>query len=318
MSNCTRDIKTRLQEGHWSFVRHTGKGRELWRCDRTGNTLVLSAVESSRPGRRLNILRSIERLEQPSAGALVPLQKINSVNSFDKLAEILPGTDPVPSAFDESKGLQPAPRPERLEEVVARRKEREAARAASAGTIPWDGTDPWYTWVVQVRLASLMSQKDVAELMDLGPTFNQASLRFIEVGKRRFSTEELARWKTVFSVSIPAGLEIPMATNSMLVRRRAADLRYHPAQPEVSEPLVPQPTPTTPEPPMAEPLLTAPLPAPFIVDPPPQKLPSRAVLVERAAKLIGSVRISDVEADDLVNLLRERIVTIVERSLAEF
>ena len=47
-------------------------------------------------------------------------------------------------------------------------------------------------------------------------------------------------------------------------------------------------------------------------------IPAREVLVERASKLIASVRISDAEADELVTLMRDRIKSMVERSLAEF
>lgn len=185
----------------------------------------------------------------------------------------------------------------------------------------------WFTWVKNTREAASLSTDDVAGLLGAGVTGGM--IRKVEGGLRRFSQEEFTGWLAIFEAVVPPGLEVPLATDADMAKRKghaqakALGAAMHDTLVGTMNPPKPchkstgpckcpkcrmgitgwdgeglPPTPTlpadtapTPEPPKEEPVPAEP--TPVIV---PEVPPSRAEAVAMVTKILSNPRLTDEEA----------------------
>ena len=290
MADVVREIRDRLKAGGWSEKR-TGKS-EVW-AHPNGAIYPLSTSMRDQGRTRDNALAAIARLERTGN----PLAR-------KKVEPPLPTPPPPPMvSVTEPKA--------RVTEVVSQAPKK----------------PEWHAWVRATREASNLSPEDVAGLLGAGVT--SGMVRKIESGLRRFSQEEFTGWLAIFEAVVPPGLEIPLATDADMAKRRghaqakALGAAMHDTLVGTMNPPKPYhkstgpctcpkcrmgitgwdgeglpPTPTlpaaptpTPEPPKEEPVPAEP--APVIV---PEVPPSRAEAVAMVTKILSNPRLTDEEA----------------------
>lgn len=290
MADVVREIRDRLKAGGWSEKR-TGKS-EVW-AHPNGAIYPLSTSMRDQGRTKDNALAAIARLER--TGNPLARQKV----------EPPPPTPPPPPSV-------PVKEPKaRVTEVLAKPESRLE----------------WFTWVKNTREAASLSTDDVAGLLGAGVT--SGMVRKIERGLRRFSQEEFTAWLALFEVTVPEGLEVPLATDADMAKRKgharakALGAAMHDTLVGTTNPPKPYhkstgpckcpkcrmgitdwdgeglpPTPTLPadaapipEPPKEEPVPAEP--APVIV---PEVPPSRAEAVAMVTKILSNPRLTDEEA----------------------
>ena len=160
--------------------------------------------------------------------------------------------------------------------------------------------DAWRVWVQKMRVSRGMRLRSVTKLMGL-EYFHTGSLSLIENGShaRLFSSEELDAWAKAVGVQGDPMLEkLPLATPKMLHRRQLFNAK-------VLQP-TPQPTPKAismgPHLPQTNPIALVRV-APV----------NRQALVNRITKLLNNHRLTDTEAQDIVNGLEAQVIaTLLE------
>lgn len=185
MADLLRDIRARLIEGGWS-ERKSGKS-EVWEHPNGAIYPVGTTLRDA--GRtRANSMAAIARLERVGNPLLL------------HRAQLAPVSMPPAPALEAPK------KPKAKVLHVVKVPEPTPVRAE------------WFTWVKETREANNISPDDLAALMGEGTT--GAMIRKTETGTRRFGPEEFTRWLAVFDVTVPAGMEVPMASEADLAKRR--------------------------------------------------------------------------------------------------
>lgn len=291
MADVVREIRDRLKAGGWSEKR-TGKS-EVW-AHPNGAIYPLSTSMRDQGRTKDNALAAIARLERTGN----PLVR--------KKGEPIPAPTP----------MVPVKEPKaRVPEVLAETEPKPEPKLE------------WFTWVKNTREAASLSTDDVAGLLGAGVTGGM--IRKVEGGHRRFSQEEFTAWLALFEVTVPEGLEVPLATDADMAKRKgharakALGAAMHDTLVGTTNPPKPYhkstgpckcpkcrmgitdwdgeglpPTPTLPadaapipEPPKEEPVPAEP--APVIV---PEVPPSRAEAVAMVTKILSNPRLTDEEA----------------------
>lgn len=182
MADVVREIRDRLKAGGWSEKR-TGKA-EVW-AHPNGAIYPLSTSMRDQGRTKDNALAAIARLERTGN----PLVR----------KKVEPSPAPTP--------MVPVKEPKaRVPEVLAETEPKPEPKLE------------WFTWVKNTREAASFSTDDVAGLLGAGVTGSM--IRKVEAGLRRFSPDEFTAWMALFEVTVPEGLEVPLASDADMAKRR--------------------------------------------------------------------------------------------------
>lgn len=319
MASFVRDVQTYLRGHDWSLERTTGKGHELWRHGPTGNVYTLVPRAKDNPVTRRNVMKNIQRLEQPPTlpPVVAPVAQVSPLRPRTAMAaamlsakvEVIPDAPkqtgvgdvtaaPAPEVLAGmvNSDIDPAPRSSRREEFARNRPPQAGPRLSH-----WKPGTPWNVWVMQVRQDHNMQRQDIADII---PDLTAPMVTRIEQGARKFSEEELSLWQKVFDITeLPKGLTIPLASAAELAKRWG----HKTEDPALA---AAPPAPETGTGPLQE------TPAPRVAVAAPTPTPNRRdAVVARASKLLANARLTDSEAEEALERLRLAVRDILMRDL---
>ena len=131
----------------------------------------------------------------------------------------------------------------------------------------------WYEWVKRAREKDRLTQHEVEVLIGL-PV---GTMTRIEIGKRKFSSSELDRWKDAF-LKYPFPMYVPLASDANLIKRASKTKEVIMSEEVTRECVVES---------------------------------NRALSVADATKILNSTRLTDKEVVQLVQTLKENALNIL-------